>query len=110
METTIEPLVQMIASGVFERHPRLFAGLVQELSVFMNFATGQRPEAGGYVPAKAAAVNASSASAPSTNPQAPEPAKPFPVAPQTNAFGVPLPVHPDSHHEQTQQEDYLWGV
>ncbi|MFI4933719.1 MAG: amidohydrolase family protein [Caulobacterales bacterium] len=29
METTIEPLVQMIASGVFERHPRLFAGLVE---------------------------------------------------------------------------------
>ena len=29
METTIEPLVQMIASGVFERHPRLNAGLVE---------------------------------------------------------------------------------
>jgi predicted TIM-barrel fold metal-dependent hydrolase len=29
METTIEPLVQMIASGVFERHPRLKAGLVE---------------------------------------------------------------------------------
>jgi len=29
METTIEPLVQMIASGVFERHPRLSAGLVE---------------------------------------------------------------------------------
>ena len=29
METTIEPLVQMIASGVFERHPRLMAGLVE---------------------------------------------------------------------------------
>jgi predicted TIM-barrel fold metal-dependent hydrolase len=29
METTIEPLVQMIASGVFERHPRLHAGLVE---------------------------------------------------------------------------------
>jgi len=29
METTIEPLVQMIASGVFERHPRLYAGLVE---------------------------------------------------------------------------------
>jgi predicted TIM-barrel fold metal-dependent hydrolase len=29
METTIEPLVQMIASGVFERHPRLQAGLVE---------------------------------------------------------------------------------
>lgn len=29
METTIEPLVQMIASGVFERHPNLYAGLVE---------------------------------------------------------------------------------
>lgn len=29
METTIEPLVQMIASGVFERHPHLKAGLVE---------------------------------------------------------------------------------
>jgi predicted TIM-barrel fold metal-dependent hydrolase len=29
METTIEPLVQMIASGVFERHPKLTAGLVE---------------------------------------------------------------------------------
>jgi predicted TIM-barrel fold metal-dependent hydrolase len=29
METTIEPLVHMITSGVFERHPRLQAGLVE---------------------------------------------------------------------------------
>jgi predicted TIM-barrel fold metal-dependent hydrolase len=29
METTLEPLVQMIASGVFERHPKLKAGLVE---------------------------------------------------------------------------------
>lgn len=29
METTIEPLVQLIASGVFERHPNLHAGLVE---------------------------------------------------------------------------------
>ncbi len=41
---------------------------------------------------------------------APEPANPFPLGPQTNAFGVPLPVTGDAHHEQTQQEDYLWGV
>jgi 2-isopropylmalate synthase len=39
---------------------------------------------------------------------APEPPAPFPVGPQTNAFGVP--VTGDAHHEQTQQEDYLWGV
>ncbi len=29
METTIEPVVQLITSGVFERHPRLQAGLVE---------------------------------------------------------------------------------
>jgi predicted TIM-barrel fold metal-dependent hydrolase len=29
METTIEPLVQLISSGVFERHPRLQAGMVE---------------------------------------------------------------------------------
>ena len=29
METTIEPLVQLITSGVFERHPQLQAGLVE---------------------------------------------------------------------------------
>ncbi len=33
--------------------------------------------------------------------------RPFPLAPQTNAFGVPLPVPVDHHHDQ---EDYLWGV
>lgn len=29
METTIEPLVQLITSGVFERHPQLQAGIVE---------------------------------------------------------------------------------
>ena len=29
VETTIEPLVQLISSGVFERHPRLKAGVVE---------------------------------------------------------------------------------
>src|SRR6266700_3514097 len=53
------------------------------------------------IAAKAAVVNAA--------PPEPEPEKSFPVGPQTNAFGVPVPVHGDSH-EQTQQEDYLWGV
>jgi 2-isopropylmalate synthase len=60
------------------------------------------------VPTQAAVVNAPAAEL------APEPAlepgNPFPVGPQTNAFGVPIPVHGDAHHEQTQQEDYLWGV
>src|ERR1700689_2077949 len=32
--------------------------------------------------------------------------RPFPLVPQTNAFGVPLPVPGDQHHDQ---EDYLWG-
>jgi 2-isopropylmalate synthase len=56
------------------------------------------------VPQQAAVVNA-----PQPEPVQ-EPTKPFPVGPQTNAFGVPLPANADSHHEQTQQEDYLWGV
>jgi hypothetical protein len=56
--------------------------------------------------AKAAAVSASSQV---QEPEPlPEPATPFPVGPQTNAFGVPVPV--GDSHEQTQQEDYLWGV
>jgi len=64
---------------------------------------------------KPAAVNASEAGLasvpePAANPPAAEPLRPFPVSTQTNAFGVPLPAHADAHHEQTQQEDYLWGV
>jgi hypothetical protein len=49
------------------------------------------------------AANAAVVSAPSV-----EPARS--VEPETNPFGVPLPVQSDSQHEQTQQEDYLWGV
>ena len=41
------------------------------------------------------------------NAAAQESPRPFPLAPQTNAFGVPLPVPGDQHHDQ---EDYLWGV
>jgi 2-isopropylmalate synthase len=41
---------------------------------------------------------------------APEPAKPFPMAPTTNPFGAPLQAASEGQHEQTQQEDYLWGV
>src|ERR1700676_89518 len=56
--------------------------------------------------AKAAAVNASSQV---QEPEPlPEPPAPFPVGPQTNEFGLPVPV--GDSHEQTQQEDYLWGV
>jgi len=58
--------------------------------------------------AKAAAVSSSQPS-PSGEPVA-EQTKPFPMGPQTNAFGVALPTQTDAHHEQTQQEDYLWGV
>jgi len=60
--------------------------------------------------AQAAAVGAPAANQPSPDPPASEPVKPFPIVPATNAFGVPLPAHGDAHHEQTQQEDYLWGV
>ena len=52
------------------------------------------------IPAAAAVVNA----------PAVEPIKPFPIVSKTNPFGVPLPAHGEPHHEQTQQEDYLWGV
>jgi 2-isopropylmalate synthase len=38
-----------------------------------------------------------------------EPPRPFPMASQTSAFGVPLTIPADRHHDQ-QQEDYLWGV
>ena len=31
------------------------------------------------------------------------------MASQTNAFGMPVPISTDHHHDQ-QQEDYLWGV
>jgi 2-isopropylmalate synthase len=52
------------------------------------------------IPGNAAVVNASAVD--------PEAAKSFPS--ETSAFGVPLPVPAEPHHEQTQQEDYLWGV
>jgi len=55
-------------------------------------------------------IPAADAQTPSVSVPEPEPAKPFPVAPATNPFGAPLPVHVDPQHEQTQQEDYLWGV
>jgi len=48
---------------------------------------------------KAAVVNASA-----------EPEKSFAAAAQTNPLGGPLPASGEAHHEQTQQEDYLWGV
>jgi len=44
-----------------------------------------------------------------TTPPPPEPLKPFPPAPQPGAFALPA-VPADPSHEQTQQEDYLWGV
>jgi len=64
-------------------------------------------------PAQAAAVNASSAGTESDvramSNDSPEPILPFPVDPQPPAFPLPL-ANVDTHHEQAQQEDYLWGV
>jgi hypothetical protein len=57
------------------------------------------------IPGNEAVVNA-----PAAEPIPPEPVPPFPTAAKTNAFGLPLPAHGDAHQEQTQQEDYLWGV
>ena len=48
---------------------------------------------------KAAVVNASA-----------EGEKSLAAAAQTHPLGVPLPARGETHHEQTQQEDYLWGV
>jgi len=33
--------------------------------------------------------------------------KPFPMAPEPNAFGIQMPIAVETQHEQ---EDYLWGV
>jgi len=54
-------------------------------------------------------AKAASANLPVANMPSPEPLKPFP-APAANAFGAAAPAQADSAHEQTQQEDYLWGV
>ena len=65
-------------------------------------------------PAKAAAVNASSVTPIAPSEPTPEPVQPFPMAPKIPAEQQPrafaASVHGDSRHEQTQQEDYLWGV
>jgi 2-isopropylmalate synthase len=58
--------------------------------------------------AKAAGGSTSEAEAVKPFDIAPSPTAPFPVAATSDAFGVALPAHSD--HEQTQQEDYLWGV
>jgi 2-isopropylmalate synthase len=44
------------------------------------------------------------------NAPAPATEKAFAAGAETNAFAVPLTVPVDPHHEQAQQEDYLWGV
>jgi len=48
------------------------------------------------------------ANSPVGNMPPPEAPQPFPGAP--SSFGTALPAQSDSAHEQTQQEDYLWGV
>ena len=53
-----------------------------------------------FEPLQAAAAASASASAY-------EARRPFPLVPQTNAFGAPMPIPGDQHHDQ---EDYLWGV
>jgi 2-isopropylmalate synthase len=54
------------------------------------------------IPGNAAVVNASSVD--------PEAAKPFSVEEHLSTFGASIPVPTEQRHEQTQQEDYLWGV
>ena len=49
------------------------------------------------------------ANAPVGNMPPPEPPRPFPATP-ANSFGAAVSAQSDSAHEQTQQEDYLWGV
>ncbi|HTW31787.1 MAG TPA: 2-isopropylmalate synthase [Candidatus Sulfotelmatobacter sp.] len=67
------------------------------------------------VASNAAEVNASAPQSETEFDSEPEPAKAFAAAlPQTIGFEVPRTPHIDTHltpqHEQTQQEDYLWGV
>jgi hypothetical protein len=50
------------------------------------------------------ATNAAVVSAPA------EIVNPFPPPEETNPFRVPVPASGEAHQEQTQQEDYLWGV
>jgi 2-isopropylmalate synthase len=50
------------------------------------------------------ATNAAVVSAPA------EIANPFPPPEETNPFGVRVPARGEAHQDQTQQEDYLWGV
>jgi len=57
-----------------------------------------------FEPLRSAVAATAAASVPSN-----ESHRPFPMAQQTNAFAVPLPIPVDHHHDQ-QQEDYLWGV
>jgi 2-isopropylmalate synthase len=52
-----------------------------------------------------AAAKAASGTAP-----APEPHRPFPAASPSLPFAETIAIPADSHQEQTQQEDYLWGV
>jgi hypothetical protein len=37
-----------------------------------------------------------------------EPVQQFPMAPQADTFGTPIPVPAEHNHHE--QEDYLWGV
>ena len=68
-------------------------------------ASSAGPSAGDYS-STAHAANDHASHDHAANPQ--EPPKPYPVGPQANNFGSPIPSDPQ--HDHTQQEDYLWGV
>jgi len=53
------------------------------------------------------AVPAAAAAAATATPYESHSPRPFPMAPQSTAFGAPVPLPGDQHHDQ---EDYLWGV
>jgi 2-isopropylmalate synthase len=53
------------------------------------------------------AVPAAAAATATATPYESHSPRPFPMAPQSTAFGAPVPLPGDQHHDQ---EDYLWGV
>jgi len=62
--------------------------------------------AGSATPLFEAVPTAAAAAATATPYESHSP-RPFPMAPQSTAFGAPVPLPGDQHHDQ---EDYLWGV
>jgi 2-isopropylmalate synthase len=60
-----------------------------------------------FEPLPAAIAAAASAGSSTHDSASYESLRPFPLAAQSNAFGMPAPIPVDPHHDQ---EDYLWGV